>query len=740
MNATLYKQGSIWIESVLPCFLQHCGQLQNRVHAVCSPKYASGLAMTTHIGKFEIVRSIGKGAMGEVLLGRDPVLQREVAIKTIQTGQKFDEEAKAKFEFEARSTALLSHPNIVTVFDFGQQGGMAYLVMEHIEGDSVETLIANGSPKQELLEILIQVCDGLSYAHEEGLVHRDVKPSNILVSQRGKKNIAKIVDFGVAYTERVNEAAENEWMGTAHYMAPEYLRTGKATASADLFAVGVILYEILSGGVKPFEGEDMTDVLSAVLNQAPPPLSAKDIGGLPMALISVVSKALDKDPLNRYQDAESLGQAISNALKTAVAASTAAARPELLNVVVGKGGQTTCLSLRVALRQAASGAQIRVKPGVYKESIVLDKDVTIAGEGDPSQVVIETTGPPAVRVKSGRTILKGLTLRSTEEQIDSLVDVIEGHITLKECVLSAHGNCAANVEFGAEITLHDCVTTGHGRELVSVLGKANLHGGHLSGATKAAISIQKNGHGVLQNVHMGPGDGVGILLEDQARANIEGVAIIGFDEGSIELDSSSALYAKDSQFLNSKYAGLIQKGRSKSKIEDCLFNEHESSGIHLTRETEAELKGCKFHDNAGYGISAIDGGKITLDSCEIARSQLAGALIHHRGKANINQSKILDGSTEGLHCFYSAEASLEECEIKENAKQGIRVDSNGYVAMRNCTVHYNRGEGMLMESGADVFLESCTIKRNALGSISWPKDGTPPTLLGNNQVEAFSAG
>jgi serine/threonine protein kinase len=693
--------------------------------------------MMSNIGKYEIIRPIGKGAMGEVFLGKDPVLGREVAIKTIQAGEKFNEEAKKKLFFEAQATARLIHPNIVTVFDYGEQGDKAYLVMEYIEGDTLEALIANGTPKQALLEILAQVCEGLAYAHEENVVHRDIKPGNILISHRGKKNQVKIVDFGVAQNDS-SQPGEAEWMGTVYYMAPEYIKTQKATPSSDLFAVGAIIYEILSGGRKPFVGEDVTGILSAILNQAPKPLTANDLGGLPQALLSVANKAISKEPLSRYPDAESLGQAIINALSAEPIHSTAAAKPDLNDVVVGRGGNTTCLSVRVALRQAASGAQIRVQPGVYKESIVIDKDVTIIGEGDPSKVVIECTGPPALRVKSGRPILKDLTLRCNQEQIDSLVDVVGGHATMKNCLLVTLGNCAVNVEFGAEITMHDCVATGHGRELMSVLGKANLHGGNFSGATKAAISIQKNGQGMFQYVELGPGDGVGIMLEDQAKANLENVVLKGFDEGGAELSSASALYAKESQFLSSKYAGIIQKDQAKSRLENCRFSEHEGSGIHVAKEAESELNGSSFSNNFGYGVSVANGGKITLNSCEIVDNQQTGVAVYQRGKIQINQCKIIGGGSEGLLCFSGGEASLDSTEIKENAKQGAQVGAGGYVAMKNCVVHNNNAEGILLEENGDVFLESCVVQQNAAGSISVPKGGKPPTLMGGNQIENYS--
>jgi len=171
--------------------------------------------------------------MGEVFLGRDPALGREVAIKTILGSSAFGEEAQARFEREAKAMAVLNHPNIVMVFEFGQDEGIHYLAMEYLEGDDLETLIRKRNlTKAALLELLAQVCDGLSYAHEHGIIHRDVKPGNVLVTHRGKKLQAKLMDFGVALLNQSDLTQQGVWMGTANYMAPEYLDTGKASPSS----------------------------------------------------------------------------------------------------------------------------------------------------------------------------------------------------------------------------------------------------------------------------------------------------------------------------------------------------------------------------------------------------------------------------------------------------------------------------------------------------------------------------
>ena len=228
--------------------------------------------MRERIGKFEILREVGQGAMGKVYLGRDPILGREVAVKTIRLGSAFDAEATARFEREARAAGSLNHPNIITIYEFGVDEGLYYMAMEWVEGADLDQVIrARATPMEELLDLFAQACDGLAFAHERGIVHRDIKPANIMISRTGKRPTAKLMDFGVALVEGSDLTQQGSWMGTVNYMAPEYLDSGKAGPASDLFGMGVVLYEILSGGRRPFTGDTATSVLTAILRQPPAP-------------------------------------------------------------------------------------------------------------------------------------------------------------------------------------------------------------------------------------------------------------------------------------------------------------------------------------------------------------------------------------------------------------------------------------------------------------------------------------
>ncbi len=275
--------------------------------------------MPDHIGKFEILRTLGQGSMGEVFLARDTTLGREVALKTIRPFA--DAEAlgdlKARFAREAQSAAGLHHPNVVTIYEFGEADGLLYFAMEVVEGPSLESQLRHQSlTPRAFLEVMAQVCDGLQAAHAKGIVHRDIKPANIMIAREGDRPVAKILDFGVAKSLGQEATQTGQVVGTLAYMAPEYLRLGKATPSADLFAVGVILYEGLAGH-RPFQGDTNGSLIYCILNEPAPDLDLARLEGLSPALRELILRALAKDPLERFSSARDLGEALRAALDPA---------------------------------------------------------------------------------------------------------------------------------------------------------------------------------------------------------------------------------------------------------------------------------------------------------------------------------------------------------------------------------------------------------------------------------------
>ncbi len=264
------------------------------------------------IGRYLITGRIGRGGMGMVYEGLDEALDRKAAVKTLTSEGLFDQESRRRFEVEARAAARLQHPNIVIVYELGEDRGVKFIAMELLPGLDLETLLQSGEEMllAEKLDVAIQVCRGLAYAHERHVFHRDVKPANIRLLDDGT---VKIMDFGIAKLEGTQLTKTGVMVGTVHYMSPEQVRGLKLDGRTDVFSMGVILYQILSGK-RPFQGENPTQVLYKIVSEPPPPLDLSSLGGPGPRLEAIVGRALAKDREERYQGAAELARDLQKVL------------------------------------------------------------------------------------------------------------------------------------------------------------------------------------------------------------------------------------------------------------------------------------------------------------------------------------------------------------------------------------------------------------------------------------------
>jgi serine/threonine protein kinase len=260
----------------------------------------------TKLGRYEILAELGQGSMGVVYKARDPALDRVVAIKTINLNLPKDElaEYEARFYQEARAAGGLNHPNIVTIYDIGKSERVAYMAMEFLEGEELRAILSAGQPLPviQAMDVASQVAEGLNYAHERHIVHRDIKPSNIMVVRDG---LVKITDFGIARM-RTNEVKTMTGMilGSPKYMSPEQVAGKRADHRSDLFSLGVVLYEMLTGQA-PFQADSIHGIMYQILNSTAPAPSLRD-SELPEIVDLIVAKALTKSVEERYQSAKDL--------------------------------------------------------------------------------------------------------------------------------------------------------------------------------------------------------------------------------------------------------------------------------------------------------------------------------------------------------------------------------------------------------------------------------------------------
>jgi predicted Ser/Thr protein kinase len=263
----------------------------------------------SQFGRYQIIEVLGKGGMGTVYKGLDPVLDRPVALKTIRLDFAFSpsemSELKQRLMQEAKAAGKLSHPNIVTIYDVGEEAGLHYIAMEYLSGYTLEDFIQKkGVLNYRIVaKIIMQTCEALCYAHQHGIVHRDIKPANIMLLEDFH---VKVMDFGIARLESTSLTKSNVAMGTPHYISPEQLEGKPADKRSDIFSLGVVIYELLTG-LKPFQGENISSLMYRILNHEPTPPSGVDDKS-PVIFDRVVSKAMAKNPEERYQDAEEIAK------------------------------------------------------------------------------------------------------------------------------------------------------------------------------------------------------------------------------------------------------------------------------------------------------------------------------------------------------------------------------------------------------------------------------------------------
>jgi serine/threonine-protein kinase len=261
-------------------------------------------------GRYTVLRKIGSGGMADVWLAEDGHLQRQVALKVLHSRFAQDREFVERFRREAESAAGLHHPNVVAVFDRGEVEGTYYIAMQYLEGRSLKQLIDIGLTPEQSVYLIRQVLEGARFAHRHGVVHRDLKPHNVIVDDEGK---AVVTDFGIARAGVSEITQTGSVMGTPHYLSPEQAQGEDVTPVSDLYSIGVMLYEALAGRV-PFEGESAVAVAMKQVSQAPQrPSSIK--AEVSPALDAVVMRALEKSPGDRFQNADAFIVALDNALK-----------------------------------------------------------------------------------------------------------------------------------------------------------------------------------------------------------------------------------------------------------------------------------------------------------------------------------------------------------------------------------------------------------------------------------------
>src|SRR3954449_3772188 len=338
------------------------------------------LLNTLFDGRYRIMRKLGTGGMANVYLAEDQELGRRVAIKILNDRHANDEQFVERFRREAKNAAALSHPNVVSIYDRGDAEGTYYIAMEYLDGRSVKELIVSRGPApvNVSIEYARQILSALRFAHRHGIVHRDIKPHNVLVDGEGR---VKVTDFGIARAGTSQMTETGSIVGTAQYLSPEQAKGGEVDPRSDLYSLGIVLYELLTGKT-PFDGETPVEIAMKHLSNAPQPPS-KLRQDIPAELDMVVLRALAKNPDDRYQSADEMEADLERVARGArVSAATVDSATQVLRRPAAAAAATPGAWPRPAAAAAAT-------PAAATAATVIAPPAAAAAAGAPPAVVAE---------------------------------------------------------------------------------------------------------------------------------------------------------------------------------------------------------------------------------------------------------------------------------------------------------------------------------------------------------------
>ncbi len=307
------------------------------------------MPILTKAGRYELREELGRGAMGVVYRAHDPVIGRDVAVKTMHLSEAGTgmsrEDLIGRFQTEARAAGLLTHPNIVVVYDAGEEEGIFYITMELVEGRSLQTMLDGRQlfPLPRVVRLMEQVCSALDFAHQRNVVHRDIKPANLMLTA---DDTVKITDFGTAKILQFGTAQTSHVMGTPSYMSPEQVKGKPVDGRSDIFSLGVILYELMTGE-KPFPGQNITTVIYKIINEDPIPPRSLDSSIHP-GLSAVITHALAKEPSARFQTCQELLDALKN-YHDIVSPEATVRMPSASSLTAGAGARATPQPVRASM-------------------------------------------------------------------------------------------------------------------------------------------------------------------------------------------------------------------------------------------------------------------------------------------------------------------------------------------------------------------------------------------------------
>lgn len=685
--------------------------------------------------RYLIVRLIAQGGMGAVYKASDQQTKKTVALKQSLVS---DPQFNKAFEREARMLSRLRHPVLPIVSDYFTEESGQFLVMQFIPGDDLGTLLERQAQKfltanaiPWVMSWAEQLLEALDYLHKQEypIIHRDLKPQNLKLTSRGE---IRLLDFGLAKSaaDHTKHSMVQSVRGyTPQYASLEQIQGTGTEPCSDLYSLAATLYHMLTG-TPPV---DALERVASVLSGRPDPLQpAHELNALVSPEISsILQQSMELEKKHRFETAQAMRTALSMATQSrkkptssgqktilAPSASVPAAEPsssasapvqktEALvdpsvassapapaahqpSCIVDQHGKGNYTTIGEALKQARPGDRILVRPGLYKEGLILDRSVEIVGDGPVSDVIIESTGLHCIQMQTDYAVVRGLTLRerassstSSREQPFFAVDIPQGRLFLDQCTISSETRIGVAV---------------HGAEANPILWRCTIR----------------------------QSKGTGILFYEQGRGIIEECDIAGHGLAGIGITQKSNPHILRCTIHHGKQDGIYVSEQGAGTIEECTISHNQRAGIEIKHEGNPFIRWCTIHDQvSGYGIYVYHRGEGTIVACDIFNNAEAGVGVTQQGNPFLRQCTIHDEKQRGIVFLEDAQGTLEQCTIRHATLEGVRIGKACNPVLRSCQIHEGKQGGVLILDHGAGMIESCTIAQNGQAGIEIRQHGNP---------------
>ncbi len=681
-------------------FCYACGQPQ-----LTYPNTATGplVASQQLKGRYRIIEKLGQGGFGAIYKVEDLLFNgaieavKEMGMRGLNPQET--QNAIVSFKNEAVLLANLAHPNLPQIYDHFEDHGRWYLVMDYIDGETLATRleeVAGGKLSiTDTVKIGLQLCIVLAYlhSHQPPIIFRDLKPDNVMITNNDH---LYLIDFGIARFFKPGQARDTVNLGTPGYAAPEQYGGMQTTIRSDIYSLGATLYHLISGiypGLNPFNFQSLN------LDPQEPGNNALETLIMQMLEIKEDRRPADTDAVKlELQHIQQMCQAASakpvinppsQLSMPPINNSTPIAPDQQQSLVVSQHGDGQYITISEALQVALPGALILVRTGIYTESLVLDKNIEIIGNGPKEQIILESNDNHCVVMQTSHASIRGLTIRcqaGQESKQYHALDILQGQLFIEDCSITSNSSaCIAVHNAAANPTIRYCAIYGSVSNGIAVYDDAQctIEYCDIFECSESGISIATGGNPVFRHCTIHQSQQHGIFAHNNARGTFEDCDIYHNGYSAVVMASHSNLLLLRCQLHHNQQYGINVYQKGKGSIQDCDIYSNTFDNVTVTTGSTPYFYLCKIRDGEQSGVTVNDNGKPVIEYCDISNNRSANISISRGGDLLIRYSKIRNGQQSGIHVYDGGQGTVEYCTLTGNADKALDIAPRCNVILRS---------------------------------------------------------